>query len=75
MNTAQCLEIVNDILKKDEAFFAKQSKEHGAATFCANCGQNTHVGLYPSYHTKQRRLCSKCAPDYVELLKGLKLWD
>ena len=75
MNTAQAIEIIDGILKKDEAFFYEMREKHGAASFCANCHKNTHVGLYPFWHIKRRYLCNKCVPEYINLLKSLGAWN
>lgn len=75
MNTPQVIEILDGILKKDEAFFVEMREKHGASTFCANCHKNTAVGAYPFWHIKRRTLCLNCAPEYLQTLKALGAWD
>lgn len=63
------LEMLQKILDRDKADEVEMSTKHGAATFCAQCKSNTFVGLYPRFHTLQRRLCSECGEEYRKLLE------
>lgn len=72
MSHYEALEILEYLRSKDKTFFEEMSKEHGAATFCAVCKQNTHAGLHPFYHQYRRSLCDKCRPRYTALLEALQ---
>lgn len=72
MSRYEALEILEHIKARDEEFFEAKREEHGAATFCARCTKNTHVGLYPLDHRFARPLCSDCGRSYAKLLEALK---
>lgn len=63
------LDMLRKILEEDKAYESEVFKQHGAATFCCQCKQNTFVGLYPDFHTLQRHLCSECGAQYRKLLE------
>lgn len=67
LSTPEMLDILDYIQAKDKAAVDPNS----AATICARCRTNTHVGRYPFWHRYSRNLCSDCGDAYTQFLKTL----
>lgn len=67
----EMLDLLDGIQLRDRA----AEDPNSAATICACCRTNTHVGRYPFWHRYSRKLCSDCGDAYTQFLKTLGAWE
>ena len=69
MNRNYMVELLKRMQEEDAKKSEECRKEHGAATICMECNQNTFVGIHPFWHRYARNLCDKCGPEYTRFLR------